>query len=138
MKKDNTLRELIVGIIFLGVVIQIVCLIVSKDYLYNAIGLWSGIAIACFSAIHMKRSIEDALDLGEKSATKHVRGAYVKRMLISVVIMGVVIYFNLGNPITMLIGVFPLKLAAYLTPYTHKLFLRFSNRKDNEKLERGG
>lgn len=128
MKKDNTLLELLVGIILLGVGIQIVVAIVSKDYLYNAIGLWSGIGVACFSAIHMKRSIEDALDMGEHGATKFVRMAYLKRILINVVIMGVVIYFHLGNPITLLIGVFPLKIAAYLQPLLHKLFLRFSMR----------
>ncbi len=131
MKKESTLQELLVGIILLGVGIQIVVAIVSKDYLYNAIGLWSGIGVACFSAIHMKRSIEDALDLGEQGATKFVRMAYLKRMLITLVIMGIVIYFNLGNPITLLIGVFPLKLAAYLQPLLHKLFLRFQTRKNN-------
>ncbi len=125
MKKDSTLQELLLGIILLGVAIQIVVAIISKDYLYNAIGLWSGMAIACFTAIHMKRSIEDALDLGEQGATKYVRMAYLKRMLLSLVVMGIVIYFNLGNPITLLIGVFPLKVAAYLQPLLHKLFLRY-------------
>lgn len=129
MKKEKTLLELLVGIIFLGLVIQIVCLFVSKNYLYNAIGLWTGIAVACFSAIHMKRSIEDALDFGEHQATKYVRGAYVKRMLITLVIMGVVVYFNVGNPIMLLIGVFPLKIAAYLQPFVHKLFLHLEHRK---------
>ena len=129
MKKENTLLELLVGIIFLGVTIQLGVVIVSKNYLYNAIGLWSGIAIACVSTIHMKRSIEDALDLGERGAIKHIRIAYLKRMLIAIVIMGVVIYFHLGNPISLLIGVFPLKLAAYLQPLIHKLFLRIQLRR---------
>lgn len=129
MKKENTLLELLVGIISLGVTIQLGVVIVSKNYLYNAIGLWSGIAIACVSTIHMKRSIEDALDLGERGAIKHIRIAYLKRMLIAIVIMGVVIYFHLGNPITLLIGVFPLKLAAYLQPLIHKLFLRIQLRR---------
>lgn len=129
MKKENTLLELLVGIIFLGVTIQLVVVIVSKNYLYNAIGLWSGIAIACISTIHMKRSIEDALDLGERGAIKHIRIAYLKRMLITTVVMGVVIHFHLGNPITLLIGVFPLKLAAYLQPLIHKLFLQIQLRR---------
>ena len=129
MKKDHTLQELLLGIILLGVAIQIVVAIIFKDYLYNAIGLWSGIAIACFTAIHMKRSIEDALDLGEQGATKYVRMAYLKRMLLSLVFMGIVIYFNLGNPITLLIGVFPLKVAAYLQPLLHKLFQRIFMRR---------
>ena len=129
MKKDHTLQELLLGIILLGVAIQIVVVVISKDYLYHAIGLWSGIAIACFTAIHMKRSLEDALDLGEQGATKYVRMAYLKRMIISLVFMGVVIYFKLGNPIMLLIGVFPLKVAAYLQPLFHKLLLRYFARK---------
>ena len=129
MKKDHTLQELLLGIILLGVAIQIVVAVLSKDYLYNAIGLWSGIAIACFTAIHMKRSIEDALDLGEQGATKYVRMAYLKRMILSLVFMGIVIYFHLGNPITLLIGVFPLKVAAYLQPLLHKLFQRIFMRR---------
>lgn len=129
MKKENTLLELLVGIIFLGVTIQLVVVIVSKNYLYDAIGLWSGIVIACVSIIHMKRSIEDALDLGERGAIKHIRITYLKRMLIAIVIMGVIIYFHLGNPVTLLIGVFPLKMAAYLQPLIHKLFLRIQLRR---------
>lgn len=66
MKKDNTLTELVLGIILLGVIEQIVCLIFLKDYLYNAVGLWSGILVAVGMAVHMKRSIEDALDFGRR------------------------------------------------------------------------
>lgn len=129
MKKDNILLELLTGIILSGIVLQVICLLVSKDYLYNAIGLWSGIAVACFMAIHLKRSIEDALDMGEEGAEKHVRSAYATRMIVTAVIIGIVIYFNLGNPITLVIGIFPLKISAYLQPHMHKVFLRFKNTK---------
>lgn len=125
MKKDNTLLELLMGIILLGVMMQIVVAIISKDYLYNAIGLWSGAAIACFMAIHMKRSIEDVLDLGEEGGAKHMRSTYLVRMTIVAVAMGIVIGFNLGNPITLLFGALTLKIAAYLQPYMNRLFRRF-------------
>ena len=125
MKKENVLLELLVGILCFGVVIQGICLIVSKDHLYNAIGLWSGIAVACFMAIHMKRSIEDTLDIGVEGAEKHARNAYITRTLVTLIVIGIVIYFKLGNPITLVIGIFPLKLSAYLQPQMHKLFLKF-------------
>ena len=121
MKKNQTLMELLTGIIVLGVGIQIVCLILSKNYLYDAIGLWSGIGICCFSAIHMYRSIEDAVDLGEAGATKHVRLGDLTRMVVTLLVAGAVIYFRIGNYVTLLIGVFPLKISAYLQPITHKL-----------------
>lgn len=128
MKKNQTLLELLVGIVVLGIGIQIVCLIVSRNYLYDAVGLWSGIGICCFSAIHMCRSIEDAVDLGEAGATKHVRLGYATRMVVTLLVAGAVIYFRIGNYVTLLIGVFPLKLAAYLQPFTHKLFKRRLNK----------
>jgi hypothetical protein len=127
MKKNQTLLELLVGIVVLGIGIQIVCVIVSKNYLYDAVGLWSGIGICCFSAIHMWRSIEDAVDLGEAGATKHVRLGYATRMVVALLVIGAVIYFRIGNYVTLLIGVFPLKLAAYLQPFTHKLFQKIQN-----------
>ena len=123
MKKNQTLLELLAGIILLGILIQIVHLIVTDDYLYHAIGLWSGIAVACFWAIHMQRSIEDALDLGEDRAKKKAVIGYATRMLISLIVLGVVIYYDLGNVFSLFVGVFLLKISAYLHPFTHKLFL---------------
>ena len=133
MKKENTLFELLVGIILSGVVLQIILAIILKDYLYNAIGLWSGVVVACFWAIHLKRSIEDSLDLGIEGAAKHARKAYMSRMLVTAVVLGIVIYFRWGNPITLIIGIFLLKISAYLQPCMHKLFLRFQNRKEQKK-----
>lgn len=124
MKKNKILLELLIGIVLMGILIQIICIVVSKDYLYNAIGLWSGVAIACFMAIHMKRSIEDVLDLGEEGGVKRMRSTYLVRMTVVTIAMGVVIGFNLGNPITMLFGVLTLKIAAYLQPYMHKILKR--------------
>lgn len=130
MKKENTLLELLIGIILSGVIIQVAVAIILKDYLYNAIGLWSGVAIACFMAIHMKRSIEDVLDLGEEGGVKHMRSTYLVRMTIVAIAMGIVICFNLGNPITLLFGALTLKIAAYLQPYINKLFQRFKERRE--------
>lgn len=123
MKKNETLIELVAGILFLGAIFQLVCVLALKNVLYHAIGLWTGIIIACFVAIHLQRSIEDSLDLGVEGAEKHARKAYVIRTTVTLVVVGIIICFNLGNPITLVIGIFPLKLSAYLQPYTHKLFV---------------
>lgn len=131
MKKNNILVELLAGIISLGILIQIGMLIATENYLYNAIGLWTGIGIACFMAIHLKRSIEDELDLGEEGAVKHARTAYATRTAITLVVIGIVIYFKIGNPFTVVLGIFPLKLSAYLQPLIHKIFLRFDVTKES-------
>jgi hypothetical protein len=131
MKKNNILVELLSGIISLGVLIQIIMAIAFEDYLYNAIGLWTGIGIACFIAIHLKRSIEDSLDLGVEGAAKHARTAYATRTAITLVVIGIVIYFKVGNPFTVVLGIFPLKLSAYLQPLIHKIFLKINGTKES-------
>ena len=131
MKKNNILVELLSGIISLGVLIQIIMAIAFEDYLYNAVGLWTGIGIACFIAIHLKRSIEDSLDLGVEGAAKHARTAYATRTAITLVVIGIVIYFKVGNPFTVVLGIFPLKLSAYLQPLIHKIFLKINGTKES-------
>ncbi len=131
MKKNSILNELLAGIISLGVLIQIGMLIFAENYLYNAIGLWAGIGIACFMAIHLKRSIEDEMDLGEEGAMKHARTAYATRTMITLIVIGIVIYFKLGNPFTVVLGIFPLKLSAYLQPLIHKIFLKFEKTEES-------
>ena len=135
MKKNNILIELLVGILALGFILQIICIVVANNDLYNAIGLWAGVALACFMAIHMKRSIEDSLEMGEEGAVKYARNAYALRTGVAVVVVGVVVFLKLGSPITLVIGIFPLKASAYLQPFIHKIFLWFQEGK--EKKNRG-
>lgn len=129
MKKDNTLIEMLVGIIIWGLMVQIVLLIGFKNYLYNAIGLWCGIAVTAGMAIHMKRSIEDVLDFGAQFAEKNYRADAAKRMGMAALVIGVVFYLGVGNPLTVLAGIFSLKISAYSQPYMHKLFQKFQKSK---------
>ena len=130
-KENNILLELIVGIILFGVIEQVICLLVSKDYLYNSMGLWCGVAVAIFMAIHMKRSIEDSLDLNPEDGVKHMRKSYGTRMaVVAVAVIGILIS-KLGNPITLVIGILPLKFSAYAQPLIHNVLSRLENRRKN-------
>lgn len=120
-KKDNTLLEMLVGIIIWGILSQVVLGIFFGNYLYNAIGLWCGIVVAGGMAIHMKRSIEDAYDL-QVDIGKQIRADSIKRMMVAAIVIGVVFYFEAGNPLTVLVGIFSLKISAYTQPYMHKIF----------------
>lgn len=121
MKKNDTLLELLIGIFFVGVVSQIVCLVFFEQRLYNAIGLWAGIFIASGMVIHMQRTIEDGLDLMGDVGVKHMKKGYMTRTFIAIIAMAVLIYYNWGNPITLLVGVTTLKLAVYMQPLVHKV-----------------
>ncbi len=124
MKKSGTLAELICGIALVGVIAEAVCVIAFKDDLYNTVGLLSGIAVACFWAIHLKRSIEDSLELDPDGARKHARKGYVFRIIITALLLGAVIYFHLGNPILIIVGIISLKISVYINPAIHKVFSR--------------
>ncbi len=128
MNKNQTLLELLVGIVALTIIVQIIHLITGSDLLYNSIGLWAGAMVACFWAIHLSRTLEDSLDLGEELAKKRAVKGYITRMVISLIILGVVIYFQLGNLVDVIVGVFFLKISAYIHPVTHKLFLKLKNK----------
>lgn len=121
MKKNNTLLELLIGVFATGVIAQIVCLLFFKRYVYNAIGLWVGVLVATGMVIHMQRSIEDGLDLMGDAGVKYMKKGYLTRTTIAIVVMAAVMYFDWGNPITILVGVTTLKLAVYLQPFIHKV-----------------
>lgn len=121
MKKNSTLKELLIGIFLVGILAQIVCLIFLNRHLYHAIGLWVGIFISAGMAIHMQRSIEDGFDLMGDAGVKYMKKGYLTRTLIACVAMAVVMYFDWGNPITILFGIMALKVAAYLQPLVHKV-----------------
>ncbi|WP_461809877.1 hypothetical protein [Faecalimonas sp.] len=127
---DETLKELIVGIIVYGTIVQIlVCFIATGNLSYFSLGLWIGVVVAIGMAFHMKRSIEDALDLGEAGAAKHMRKMYTLRYVSVAIIFGATVYFDVGSPITLLVGVLGLKIGAYLQPYTHKVLLKLKKSK---------
>ena len=90
------------------------------------------IGIAIFMAIHIQRTLEDALDLGVEGAVKHVRKGYGVRMLIAVVLIGVLGFIELGDVFGVVVGIFALKIAAYLQPLMHKLLSRLEQKKEKE------
>lgn len=129
MKKNRTLLELLIGVVLVGILSQIVCLIFLKRHLYHAVGLWVGIFISVGIAIHMQRSIEDGLDILGDAGVKHMKTAYLTRTAVTVVIIAAVMYFDWGNPLTILIGIMALKVGVYLQPLVHNVL---------EKRKKGG
>lgn len=129
MKKNRTLIELLIGIMLSGIFAQIVCLIFFERHLYHAIGLWTGILLSIGMAIHMHRSIEDGLDIMGDAGVKHMKEAYLMRTIVVCIVMAAVMYFDWGNPITILLGITALKVAVYLQPLVHKIL---------EKRKKGG
>lgn len=133
-KINETLAELLTGIVAAGLVIEIVqILICIADPQFAgakgsfALGLWIGVATALGLAIHMYHSIDRALDMITNDAEGYMRKAYLIRTVVILVAAGLVTYLKLGYVMAYFLGVLCLKFGAFLQPLINKLREKFRN-----------
>ncbi len=122
MKRINrTVLEMISGILFIGIVCQIVGVFVVTRQGFYAAGLWTGILLACLSTVHMYRCLDRALDFAEGDASKIITGGYLIRYVVLAVILGVIMMTEVMNPLVVFMGYMSLKVTAFIQPFTHKI-----------------
>ncbi len=119
-KIDPTLLELWLGILAYGVVFEIALLVFFGNPSYS-IGLWIGVFLAAAGAFHMWWSLDRGLDLPEKEAVKSLGAQNIIRYVVLVIVLGVLMYTNLANPILAFFGYMGMKASAYLNPLIHRL-----------------
>ncbi|MDO5573310.1 MAG: hypothetical protein Q4G60_04940 [bacterium] len=122
--KDSVLGEMLIGILFFGILVQIVGLIFFQEKVFYAIGLWIGVVVAMATAIHMAYTMDKVVDAGEGKASAKLRMYAMLRYLVIVLAVMAVYYFKIGNPLTCFAGIMGLKIGAYLQPLTHKILRR--------------
>lgn len=118
--RSDTLMELMCGILVYGVVGQLVILCFLHDKIWLSIGWWIGVLCAVLGAYHMWWGLDRALDFGEKAAVKLITSYNLLRYVVIVIIMGIVMVTEIGNPLAAVFGVFGLKAGAYMQPLIHK------------------
>ena len=121
---SDVLPDLLIGILLYGVVCEAVGLIFVKDRLFYSIGLLTGFLCEMGMAGQMALALNMALDLGESGAVKKMQLHNLLRYGIVVVVIFALWLSGIGNPIVAFLGIMGLKVAAYLQPFTHKLFRR--------------
>ena len=124
---DEVLRELATGIIAVGIVGQIFCLFFSQIF-FESMGWWLGIAVALFMGWHMYHNLGRILGLAEGDAISAARTGAIIRYAVALGIMLVVYFTGWVSGVTYVLGIFSLKIGAYLQPVTHKIFLKFKNK----------
>ena len=118
---NDVLPELILEMLVYGLIIQLAGGWFVEDKLRYSVGLWIGIAVAIGMAINMAIVIRDSIELAaEKPAQMRTTLFSMLRYIVVVIMFVVVVYFKLGNVITMFVGVMGLKIAAYVQPFVHK------------------
>ena len=121
---NETLRELLIGILLWGIVWQAAGVWFVPDKALCSIGLWLGGLTAGVCAVHMYRSLDKALDFSEKDAQKYMMSRSMMRYGLIIIVLLILMITGAGNPLTCFLGVMGLKAAAYLQPLLHKLLER--------------
>ncbi len=118
-KINPTLINLWLGILIYGVVVQIVTLIISRDYKYS-LGLWIGIVMAVLAAYYMWWSLDRYLDT-EGNANKMVALHACIRYLAFALCILVLAQTDFASPIFAFAGFLGLKAGAYLHPVAARI-----------------
>ena len=120
---NDALPGLVFGIVFYGIVVQLIGVWFVTDKISYSIGLWYGIAIATV--------IYDATAIyGQKDANRRIVAKSLLRYIVVAVLLFILGLFDFGNLIMAFVGMLGLKISAYLQPLFMKVTDRFSGRSD--------
>ncbi len=119
---NQALPELLLGILLYGIVIQVTGVWFAQDRLRYSSGLWIGIVTAMAMAYHIARIIAETIDcMDAHKARVQITAKGIMRYAAVVVVFSITMYFDLGNLVTLFLGVMGLKISAYLQPFLHKV-----------------
>ena len=119
-KINRALVELWAGILFTGLIFQLIGMWFAEDKCLYTVALWIGVVLALVTVVHMYRTLDKALDL-DAGAQKVVLSANLVRYGCIVLVFVIVLWTKVLNPLITFLGLMSLKVAAYLQPFTHKL-----------------
>lgn len=121
---NSSLPDLLAGILIFGALAEIIPVWFVNDKAGYTIGLLIGIVTAMFVAWHMAWSLDRAFEFDEGTATKRLQKNSALRYGVQLIVLGILIITEAGNPLSAFLGMWSLKVAAYTAPFTHKLFRR--------------
>lgn len=122
MKNMNeTLKDLIIGIVLFMLIVCIIGALVSNNKLSFILGDILGSFIAVLIAIHMNATIAKALHMNEEGAAKYTKKMSILRLIImSCAVVVALTLPEVFNLIGTLLGILGLKVSAYLQPLTNR------------------
>lgn len=129
-KRNRTVLEMETGILFYGLVCQMVGALIVKNQQIYACSLWIGILCAIFAVHHMRYVLDTALDFDEKNAAKLIFRGYIIRYVAFVVVIMAIIFTKVLNPLITFMAYMSLKVAVYLQPFTHKIYNKLFHETD--------
>lgn len=116
---NETLLDLIIGILLFGVIAAILGMIITGDGLWYLSGNVAGVIIAIGICFHMLASIDDVLHMDPKSANQYMIKRAIIRFLIMAVAAIVAIKVHFSCFLGMVTALLGIKFAALLQPFIH-------------------
>ncbi len=120
-KAKRLLKEMLAGLVVWLIPVLAVLLIIAKNKISVVMGVLLGGAAAVILLLHMYRHIDIALDMDERGARRHTQFASAVRFVIMAAVLSVsMVFYKYFQPIGTVLGIFGVKMAAYLQPSVHK------------------
>lgn len=126
---NESLPDLIYGIIGFGVICEIFGLIFIKDRMYYSIGLWLGVILAIAMSFHMAVTLNTAVEKSEKEAQGFAIVQNLLRYFVVIIVLGILMFTNVGNPLACFAGIMGIKVSAYLQPLWNKILQKISSKR---------
>lgn len=111
---------LLLDLVYLILGEAVILLFVPKPFVY-AFGFFAGVLYAVFGAFHMSFRIRRVV-YGRANSSRTLVVGYFVRLAVMLVLFAVLYIFNMGDLVCALIGMFAMKVSAYLQPFTHRVF----------------
>lgn len=108
------LKSLIFGICIYAVIGTLLVLLLAENKGYYLLGFGVGIVMAVLMVINMNTTIEEAVYMGEEEGNNRGRFMYTIRMILVAIVLIILLVTDVGNPLMAILGLFSLKISAYL------------------------
>lgn len=118
-----------IGQLLFGIVCQLAGMFFAQSKGWYTVSLWLGIVFSLTAVIHMARTLDRALQMGE-AASKVITRGYLFRYIMIVFAMVIAALTKVLNPLIVFLGYMSLKVTAYIQPFTHKLLNRLFHETD--------
>ena len=121
-KAKQILKEMFAGLLVWLLLVLIILVIIASNKLAAAAGVLSGGAAAAGLLLHMFHNLDIALGLDVKHAQKHMQLAALKRFFFMALVLAVSMAgYKYIHPAGVVLGLFGMKISAYLQPAVHKM-----------------
>ena len=113
---------LIINLIYL-ILGEIIIIALVPNTMRCAIGFLAGVIYSVFATFHMSSGIRKIVYGGAESRATMIIG-YLIRLLVMLILFVLLYFLNIGDLLCAVIGMFSMKVAAYLQPFTDKLITK--------------